>query len=115
MTLWSAKKTRIFRKQSVSVTLTRFGTLVITRSIKYVVATSAFLLSCVKRWSPRLSIKASSLTLDALSMESQRMSGKLKSSEITILSNWSQTSCRKLSNASLQLGSSLGGLKQKRN
>ena len=48
-------------------------------------------------------------------MESQRISGKLKSPEITILSNWSQTSCRKLSNTSIQLGSSLGGLKQKQN
>ena len=37
------------------------------------------------------SIKASSLTPDALSMQSQRMSGKLKSPEITILSKWSQT------------------------
>ena len=68
----------------------------------------SFLLSCVKRRSWRVTIKASSLTPDKLSMESQRMPGKLKSTEITILSNWSQTSGRKLSNTSIQLGSSLG-------
>ena len=72
-----------------------------------------FLLSCAKRWSLRVLIKTSSLTPDALSMESPRMSGKLKSPEITILTNWSQTSCRKLSNTPIQLGSSLGGPKQK--
>ena len=49
----------------MSVTLTRFGTLVITRSSMLLPREFFnFLLSCVKRWSRRVSIKASSLTPD---------------------------------------------------
>ena len=54
----------------MSVTLTRFGTLVITRSSMLLPRVVFFLLSCVKRCSRRASIKASSLTPEALSMES---------------------------------------------
>ena len=90
------KKARIFWKQLVLVTLTRFGTLVITRSSMLLPQVRfSFIQLCQEVIVKGLN-KASSLTSYALSMESQRMSGKLKSPEITILSNWSQTSCRKL-------------------
>ena len=107
MTLWSVKNPVSFG-DNMSVTLTRFGTFVITRSSMLLPRVS-LLLSCACQEVAVNGTKASSLAPDALSVESQRMSGKLKSPEITILLNWSQTPCRKLSNTSIQLGSSLGG------
>ena len=60
----------------MSVTLTRFGTLVTTRS-SMLLPGVGFLLSCAcQEVVVKGLIKASSLTPDALSMESQRMSGK---------------------------------------
>ena len=77
MTLWSVK-TPVSFGDNKSVTLTRFGTIVITRS-SMLLPRVGFSLSCacqevvVKGFNKAVS----SLTPNALSMESQRMSGKL--------------------------------------
>ena len=101
----------------MSVTLTRFGTLVIIRSSMLLPRVGFFFIKFAcqevvvkvfnKDWFVNTRCAVNGVPEDVWQIK--------KSPEITILSNWSQTQCRKLSNTSIQLGSSLDGLYQKQN